>query len=33
MKDALGLSTRRWATAVDAALAELLYEAGQRERR
>jgi hypothetical protein len=33
MNDALGLSTRRWADAVDAALAELLYEAGQRERR
>jgi hypothetical protein len=33
MQDTLGLSTRRWATAVDAAIVELMYEAAQRERR
>jgi hypothetical protein len=33
MQDTLGLSTRRWATAADAAIVELMYEAAQRERR
>jgi hypothetical protein len=33
MQDTLGLSTRRWATAVDALMEQLGYEAAQRERR
>jgi len=33
MQDTLGLSTRHWATAVDAWMAQLHYEASQRERR
>jgi hypothetical protein len=33
MQDTLSLSTRRWATAVDAAIAQMLYEANERERR
>ena len=33
MQDTLSLSTRRWATAVEAAIAQMLYEANQRQRR
>ena len=33
MQDTLTLSTRRWATAVDAAIAQMHCEASQRERR
>jgi predicted Zn-dependent protease len=33
MQDTLGLSTRRWADAVDAAIAELIYQTGGGRRR